>query len=91
MTYTTTTHWTELPIAATDRKRRVYGFTATGAGEFPLDMLRYDRCFPGSNEAVSNMEPDNRAHRSVKLLSYNEPTPARWKSFGWTISATPAY
>ena len=69
-------------------------FTVTGRGYFPLDMLRYDACFPkGSDDvaAIENMGPP--APREVTLLRYSAykadveraVTIERWRSFGWTV------
>jgi len=54
-------------------------------------MLRYDQCFPKSQEDVYAMHPnyteriDTTTGRKVTLLSWNTPTPKRWESFGWRI------
>ncbi len=67
-------------------------FTVQGTGVFPFDMLRYDRCFPASSEAASNMGDDrmyNHVTREVELTSDQKrgwrPTEARWRSFSWRI------
>jgi hypothetical protein len=73
-------------------------FVVRGAGAFPVDMLRYDGCYPSDSRAVSAMagpERDNVAHpagdpREVELTSVNhnkrwEPTRGRWQSFGWSV------
>jgi hypothetical protein len=60
-------------------------FTVEGAGEFPVDMLRYDRCFPISYEdwlkmhvrytdypyggGVEGKFPDATERRRVRLAS----------------------
>jgi len=70
-------------------------FKVTGGGDFPTDMLRYDRCFPRTSEDAANMkigEFDRKTRRSVGLLTawyrggYHEPTIERWKSFGWEVT-----
>jgi hypothetical protein len=66
-------------------------------GPFPLDMLRYDHCYPADSDDVA------RIHRSVDRRP-NEPetgritlhqrhpskvhqlTPGRWASFGWVVT-----
>lgn len=63
---------------------KIYEFTVEGRGPFPLDMLRYDSCWPASRDAVVNME-DTRDMRQVRLRSYNQPTLARWNSFCWGV------
>jgi hypothetical protein len=65
-------------------------FRVRGRGEFPIDMLRYDRCWPKS-EMDSNLiqavvHPS--MWREVELMCINmtnAPTAGRWKSFGWEI------
>jgi hypothetical protein len=64
-------------------------FTVTGTGRFPLDMLRYDSCWPATQDDVRRLdhwqEMTGGAPRSVLMESANEPTRDRWSSFGWTV------
>ena len=71
----------------------VTDFYVTGKGEFPLDMLRYDCCYPYSGEDAAKFRtPDTleeyKALRTVRLVScsYSGPTADRWSSFGWSAS-----
>lgn len=75
----------EEPIGSSQRPTILYRFHATTGTNtpFPWDMLRFDRCWPSDGEDLSVVR------RNVKLMSYNQPTPARWASCGWTISAHP--
>jgi len=63
--------------------------TVEGRGEFPTDMLRYDRCFPASER--ESYQLDRRGElRKVELTSVHSthlwnPTEARWNSFGWRV------
>jgi hypothetical protein len=67
-------------------------------GAFPVDMLRYDRCYPASEEdakaiAQSLARPRREPHRvTVKALSPSREhwTRARWRSFGALIVKTVA-
>jgi len=58
-----------------------------GDGAFPFDMLRYDRCFPASQDDVSRLLDDGP--RTIHLIMAAEtlaglnPTKGRWESFGW--------
>jgi len=67
-------------------------FTVKGRGQFPLDMLRYDRCFPEDSQSAWNMD-DSRVMRRVVLIkpeadnTFEGPTVERWSSFGWTVSS----
>jgi hypothetical protein len=78
-------------------RRTIYEYYATGQGDFPLDMLRYDQCWPTSTDDAFNLLNDdhqcagqhlyqspNRL-RSIRLQSYGEPTIERWSSFGWSV------
>ncbi len=64
--------------------KKSYLFTVTGEGSnFPVDMLRYDRCWPATTDdaiAIVN-EP-----REVRMGSNQYPTQDRWTSFGWQIT-----
>lgn len=74
-------------------------FTVTGTGEFPIDMMRYDRATPlsqldASHTISSFTNPEDEAY-SVRLIRFTEgkgrnhadnPTVDRWQSFGWQVS-----
>ena len=67
-------------------------------GAFPLDMLRYDSCYPSSSVDVNRMIADReiadgRAVNSSITLVHREhggkkwrPTEGRWRSFGWRVT-----
>lgn len=65
-------------------------------GPFPLDMLRYNRCWPVSEEDVQAMirslaSPPKQPYRvTLKALSRSAEhwAKARWESFGATVVAT---
>ncbi len=71
-------------------------FTVRGKVPFPLDMLRYDACYPITGDDAANigysLERD-KTHRNkdntfdVKLASQmvNSPTVERWRSFLWSV------
>lgn len=69
----------------------LYMFTVEGSGEFPFDMLRYDRCWPNASDPdVINLAPHQRgslfkSQRMVTLRGQAEPTVGRWESFGWKV------
>lgn len=72
-------------------------FIVTGSGFFPLDMLRYDSCFPNSQQDVGKMDNSHTQEvmhrRDITLARYvrnksSLPTIDRWKSFGWTVNIT---
>lgn len=69
-------------------------FTVAGSGDFPIDMLRYDRCWPASSDDAGNIAggaySEPRGQRTVTLACQpgdnwrSMPTHGRWSSFGWT-------
>ena len=68
-------------------------FTVEGTFPFPVDMLRYDRCYPADSESAINITYSNN-HESgglqVTLIARVEskqwkPTEGRWQSFGWKV------
>ncbi len=77
----------------------VHKFTVEGRGRFPIDMLRFDRCWPRDTDATANIDwamyPELDAKRNIGpyrvTLLHNderrhwEPTAARWSSFGWSV------
>lgn len=67
-------------------KPKCVRFLVEGSGPFPLDMLRYDKAFPRT-EQDANVAQGSRIRRSVTLLSssLSAPTHARWESFGWKV------
>jgi hypothetical protein len=73
----------------TNKKPAIYTFAVLGTGQFPLDMLRYDSCYPKSQDDTGEMErsflPRNRDEHRVTLVGAKEPTVGRWQSFGWVV------
>lgn len=79
----------------TDRKidpiKKLYTFEVRGTGAFPIDMLRYDMCWP-DRESPDSAQLQAQSHRprgsgawSVVLTGAKPPTEGRWNSFGWKI------
>jgi hypothetical protein len=66
-------------------------FRVIGAGNFPFDMLRYDRCYPTQESQSRSF--DSGELRIVELEHAGEflrdwsPTHGRWESFGWAVGA----
>lgn len=67
-------------------------FTVSGIGYFPMDMLRYDACFPlrpSDVESISDarsMEKRTEVQlRHVGVTSDWQPTNERWQSFWWSV------
>jgi hypothetical protein len=67
-------------------------WTVEGALSFPVDMLRYDGCFPAdeTQSHIINRTMDGSTGKvQVKVARYRRsdmtlhPTVGRWNSFGW--------
>ena len=63
-------------------------FAVEGAGQFPIDMLRYDSCHPRTSADAAAIE--ERGRRKVHLTGYHHTkhlpcTPERWRSFNWKV------
>ena len=69
---------------------RVFTFSVEGSGPFPIDMLRFDLCFPksetDSGQITRSYMPRERGTRCVILVSSKQPTQGRWESFGWKVT-----
>lgn len=68
---------------------KFHHYTVKGRGIFPLDMLRYDACWPRDSKAVE--EIGNRELRSLDLTSNQPPSKERWSSFGWHVIKNNVY
>ena len=73
-------------------------FAVSGNGQFPIDMLWYDTCFPRTQEDVTEITntlgPAYRVtHRNTKPITLGHygdsskwvPTKERWSSFLWQV------
>ena len=78
-------------VVRIDPVRSLCEFTVEGRGSFPIDMLRYDSCWPASEsrdsfEITASTRPrSGRMKRRITLLGLREPTVGRWESFGWNV------
>ena len=71
---------------------KIQEFEVEGRGPFPVDMLRYDACWPVREEedscnGIALREPDcYEAPRVVRLRTIRPKlTEGRWRSFAWAI------
>jgi hypothetical protein len=71
---------------------KIKTFTVTGRGTFPVDMLRYDSCWPTDTESAACIlvSPDDYEEwsrvRTVNLATYAPAiTRHRWSSFSWVV------
>jgi hypothetical protein len=64
----------------------VTDFTVCGQGSFPVDMLRYDECYPVDGVSAANINQGTEL-RNVKLRTQRSTgyTGDRWASFGWVV------
>ena len=73
------------------KKETATQFTVIGRGVFPLDMLRYDGCYPKLEADTAIMgEEGLREVMLHKTLNWGHPkvwvpTVGRWNSFGWAV------
>lgn len=71
--------------------KKDYRFTVEGQSPFPLDMLRYDACWPAANSDVEEIrlsllsDTHIEAPLRVALISRSKPTHLRWAAFGWQV------
>lgn len=75
------------------RARSMTRFTVQGRYPFPMDMLRYDSCWPadtlsanaiGLSGSLRSIDDDKEP--KITLLTWSTGiTPDRWRSFGWTV------
>jgi hypothetical protein len=79
--------------------RWIHRFRVRGIGQFPIDMLRYDGCFPSSEQDSGEIALTfSRFFRSddinpislTKIADTKSWTPehGRWNSFLWKITET---
>ncbi|KRT69414.1 MAG: hypothetical protein XU15_C0011G0096 [candidate division NC10 bacterium CSP1-5] len=67
-------------------------FQVTGLGSFPLDMLRYDECYPRTERDTAlidqSFQEANVQYIGLERILTDEakdPTFDRWKSFLWAV------
>ena len=79
--------FTETKLAPSERPKRVYEYVVTGMGDFPVDMLHFDQCWPATaDDAAKIVEPASPAEpRSIRMRSHQRPDTDRWSSFGWAV------
>lgn len=64
-------------------------FVVVGSLPFPLDMLRYDKAWPASEQSAERMERtircDNDGPMEIVICTRNKLTVGRWESRGWRV------
>ena len=66
---------------------RIIRFKVEGSGVFPLDMLRYDECWPLSGADSGIIHESGKRIVELRGLdpSGGRPTRWRWLSFMWPL------
>jgi hypothetical protein len=66
---------------------RMIRFRVIGKNTFPIDMLRYDQCWPMNPECIGNIVDSISLMEypvtTYELCSYKAPTVARWNTFAF--------
>ena len=69
----------------------VISYTLKGRGAFPVDMLRYDACYPAtetdSSRIIASHTPHHHNEVEIRVSGWR-CTEARWASFGWKVVAS---
>jgi len=75
-------------------KMFMHRFIVEGSGIFPVDMLRYNSCWPTYSEDVfaimmDHTDPEYLEPRKATISAIAskgwKPTEGRWASFGWRV------
>lgn len=70
-------------------KAKMVTYEVEGHDAFPLDMLRYDNCWPKAETDSAILERSHRErgnhHYVIRVSGLRKPTEARWLSFGWKV------
>ena len=69
----------------------IYKFRVQGFGYFPVDMFRYDRCWPDSgadSDSVERAMKPGAAKTTITLCGLRPPTTDQWESFFWPVDRT---
>lgn len=65
----------------------LFRYSVTGRGTFPLDMLRFDCCWPRYQQDTGmlfeSLTEKDRNTRTIHLVGMRGPSIGRWQSFGW--------
>jgi hypothetical protein len=67
---------------------KVRTFTVEGREAFPLDMLRYDQCWPATLDDAVTIADTLTAHVGlvkVTLCGYHDPSKELWESWEWRL------
>ena len=67
-----------------------YRFRVTSSMSFPIDMLRYDSCWPAHETEALEIERGFASGGydkpiTIELRGLSPPTVGRWNSRGWSV------
>lgn len=69
------------------KKRYLHKLTVKGLGSFPIDMLRYDRCMPYSEEDASKINqtfwPSCRDQIEITVYKISDLKDPQWEIRRW--------
>ena len=69
----------------------MHTFTVSGAGRFPVSMLRFDAAWPFTDEDATKIEDSfnvrGRWEITLQSGSRHAPTEGRWESFNVMVSS----
>ena len=71
-------------------KKKIFKATFRGILAFPIDMLRYDNCWPSTSEDAAKIHEnlgsrgEEQEFLNITVTSEQDFTWSRWSSFGWT-------
>ena len=73
-------YWVQSTRIQTDK---IYG----AFHPFPLDMLRYNQCWPATQAGIESIMAQDGTE--IEINGIIPPTVDRWSSFGWLVRTDP--
>lgn len=71
------------------RDKSIKLFEVVGRVAFPMDMLRFDQCWPADVIDAAKINVGKGQLRVIKLYSHKDPTAHKWSSYLWNIAEKP--
>ena len=60
-------------------------FIVEGTGVFPIDMLRFDACYPRTSADIVKISSIGMRRVELRTHATHSPTPDRWNLFLWSV------
>lgn len=73
------------PIGPNEPAPGLVEYAVRGSGRFPVDMLRYGRCWPATPGDALALASVEAGERMVRVRGLGPVAPERWQSFGWAV------